>query len=87
MCAVSAVLDYGTRIDPGLWSRHVYDSFLDMVQKAEQFDKAANQPDCTDPAKAQLLGKLKSLVEQLENGNDNQEPVTSAGLSDNADSV
>lgn len=74
MCMVSAIMDYGIQTWPN-WNNQVtpvardqivleMSAYLELVRKAEEFDKLANQPDCVDPKKAELVQKIKDLLKE-----------------------
>ena len=41
-------------------------AFMEMVEKAKQFDALSNQPHCEDPKKAELIDKLEARIAALE---------------------
>jgi hypothetical protein len=40
--------------------------FLEMIEAAKRFDKAANQPHCEDPKKAVFEGEVLKRLEAIE---------------------
>ena len=49
----------------GEWTYEACESFVELVEKAVAFDKANNEPNCQDPEKVKLLGKLLSRVQEI----------------------
>lgn len=41
-------------------------AFMEMVEKAKQFDALAEQPHCEDPEKIKLVDKLEARIAALE---------------------
>lgn len=66
MCAVSAVFDYGRRFPNDYWTWPRFDEFKKLVEGAKEFDKKTGQPDCEDPAKADLLRQIMERLERIE---------------------
>jgi len=46
--------------------RRALEAFRELVRKAEEFDAAANQPDCEDPAKATVMERVLARLEAIE---------------------
>jgi hypothetical protein len=66
MCTVSAVTAYGMKMPDHQWNTQTWPSFKALVQKAEEFDKVADQPDCVDPEKDAWMKRIEERLEKLE---------------------
>jgi hypothetical protein len=63
MCTVSVVIGYGQGVDK--WTRESYEKFHELIEKAREFDKAANQENCPETEKEKWLNQLKDNMNQL----------------------
>lgn len=67
MCTVSAIMEYGMyRIPEQQWTPQTWGPFQRLVKQAEEFDKAAGQPDCVDPEKEAWMKRVEERLEKLE---------------------
>ena len=80
MCVVSMVTDWGQKKYPDwiTWPTTTemfptprekivdYKEYLELVRKAEEYDRMTGQPDCIDPDKDKFLKALEKRVELLE---------------------
>jgi hypothetical protein len=66
MCSVSAVTGYGMGIPDHLWTPQTWPPFKQLVEKAVEFDKVAEQPDCIDPAKDEWMKRIEERITKLE---------------------
>lgn len=46
--------------------RELIDSFRQALEAAEVLDRLTDQPDCVDPEKAKLIGRVNELERRLE---------------------
>lgn len=62
MCVTSAIFDYGRQqVPPYEWTRPAFDEFKELVRKAEEFDRLANQPDCVRDGGCRGCGTVDNL--------------------------
>jgi len=78
MCAVSMVFDYGYKNPPWNWPTYpnqpLPDSdawksikkYLEMIEKAKEFDEASKQPNCEDPKKAEFMEEVLKRLDAIE---------------------
>lgn len=60
MCVMSAIHDYGQKLPLPIWDQpFVYPAFEELIKRAQEFDKAADQPHCEDPAKLEFMKALR----------------------------
>lgn len=60
MCIVSMVHDYGSKLPQDTWKLpNALPLFDDIVKRATEFDKAAQQPHCEDPEKLKFLEEVR----------------------------
>lgn len=79
MCVFSAVLDYPVNvpskiltgtvvISPGLFGNWDYQtclSYVELIEKAKEFDRLNQEPNCEDPKKKQRLKELEQRVTNI----------------------
>lgn len=65
MCAVSVIYDMFDKQPDTWYNKERIDLFRRMLKDAERFDLEASQPDCFDPEKAKLLGRISELEDLL----------------------
>lgn len=51
---------------PPAEERDAIRKFMELVEKAKEFDKAADQPHCEDPEKIKLLERIEQRLERIE---------------------
>jgi len=61
MCAVSAVADYGSHMDPNSWDDSTREEFRRLLEHAKIFDKKTGQPDCEDPEKLKWWNAIEEV--------------------------
>lgn len=66
MCSVSAITEYGMRMPDNMWNQQNWPPFKQVVEKAIEFDKIADQPDCIDPAKEEWMKRIEERIQRLE---------------------
>ncbi len=67
MCAVSVIYDMFAKQPDTWYTQQRIDLFRNMVADARTFDIQSGQPDCEDPEKAKLEGRIEELEQQLAN--------------------
>lgn len=65
MCIMSLVMDYGQKIPNDHWTSDSLKEFRRMTEIAQQFDKAAGQPDCVDPEKEKMMQRIELLERKI----------------------
>lgn len=68
MCAVSAMYDYGRQLPEQWWRPQQFYKYQELIKKAEEWDRMANQPDCEDSAKAEWMKAIEERMRKLEQG-------------------
>lgn len=69
MCVVSVISDYGRNSVPAWqWTTDTWKSYKDVLEKAAEFDKVADQPDCEDPHKTEWMRAIEERITKLESG-------------------
>lgn len=67
MCVVSMINDYGReRIQPWKWTPKNWVDYQELVKKAEEVDKALEQPDCDDPQKLVWTQDIQKQIDEVE---------------------
>ena len=72
MCVASVIYDYARnqfpRIDtwPAGPQMDYWKDWLNMLDKAKEFDKKNNESDCEDPEKVKILEKILKRLDELE---------------------
>lgn len=62
MCVVSAVHDYGRRVQDHTWSLPgAVDAWEELIRRGQRFDEIADQPHCEDPSKVADLARILEL--------------------------
>ncbi len=68
MCAVSMVYIYGRdNISYEEWTLDKWNHYQELIRKAEEFDRAAKQPDCEDEEKKKWMKAIEERLNRLEN--------------------
>lgn len=67
MCAVSAIYDTMGRFPVEYWVNPAQlQPWQDILKQAQKFDEATGQPDCVDPQKEAIMGKILARLEAIE---------------------
>jgi hypothetical protein len=81
MCSVSMIYDYGRQVWPTPTvtpppvvinpppTYEQWQAFLELVEKARQFDEITGQADCEDPEKAEWAKGIEDRLKALEESN------------------
>lgn len=51
---------------PDQQAREAMQKFLDLIQNAKEYDRAAKQPDCEDPKKAEFMQQILDRLDAIE---------------------
>lgn len=67
MCVVSMVIGWGQEqwITPHIFPTYFYPQYLDLIKRAEEYDKLNNQPNCPDESKDKWLKMLDQHMKYL----------------------
>lgn len=64
MCTVSAIYDYGRKMDMNSWDYEALEEFKKLLEAAKKFDEKTGQPDCEDPEKAKWIEIVERKVQE-----------------------
>lgn len=84
MCVYSMVLDYGRwRVPQNEWNWENWQKYQELIRKAEEFDKAAKQPDCEDEEKKKWMNEVEERLRKLEG----PQPAPAVNVNIDAESI
>ena len=66
MCLISAIHTGLQQVPLEQWDRPKFDQLQDILRRIEKLDEALAQPDCLDPAKAEMLKRIEERLTALE---------------------
>lgn len=62
MCAVSVILDYGSKIERTSWTKDSFNGYKDLLERAKEWDEKTNQPDCPHPEKEKWMDLVENML-------------------------
>lgn len=67
MCAVSMVIGWGQQqwSTPDVFPPSFHPRYLELIERAKEYDKLNNQPDCPDESKDRWLKMLDQHMKYL----------------------